>query len=198
MIFFPGSPAKTTASCSCLGLPEYPGYSYRERLSLCSECTLLTYPACTSPYEDRFFYPASEDTLYISLTGGRKTISADLQDAAVYFGSTFLFPIIDRDLHYQHELHELSWKGLQDPLPTAQATVFLPLRVGTYPFLDESILKRDFFSSTDFQMPEPEPNTLCTLESSTKLIDLIEQKKKTHFTSTKISLPKGIGPHRPA
>jgi adenosine deaminase len=138
-----------------------------------------------------FSTPASEDTLYISLTGGRKTISADLQDAAVYFGCTLLFHIIDRDLHNQKELHELSWKGLQEPLPTAQATVFLPLRVGTYPFLDESILKRDFFSSTDFQMPEPEPNTLCTLESSTKLIDLIEQKTKNAFYFYENLLAKG-------
>nr|MBP7495852.1 hypothetical protein [Spirochaetales bacterium] len=138
-----------------------------------------------------FSTPASEDTLYISLTGGRKTISADLQDAAVYFGCTLLFHIIDRDLNNQKELRELSWQGLQEPLPTAQATVFLPLRVGAYPFLDESILNRDFFSSPDFQIPEPEPNTLCTLEPSTELIDLIEQKTKNAFYFYENLLAKG-------
>jgi len=121
--------------------------------------------------------------LYISLTGGRKTISGDLQDAANYFGSNLLFHIIDRDLYKHPNLLNLSWENFDEPLGPEEANVFLPIPVGSPPFLDSSILFRDFLDYKDFQIPEPEASSLqpLELEPSTKLIDTIEKRTKQAF-----------------
>ena len=127
--------------------------------------------------------PDQQGALYISLTGGRKTISGDLQDAANYFGSTLLFHIIDRDLNKHTNLLNLSWDNLNEPLGSKEANVFLPIPVGSPPFLDSSILKRDFLFHPEFQIPESEETSLqpLELEPSTKLIDTIEQRTKQAF-----------------
>ncbi|MCX7786412.1 MAG: CRISPR-associated ring nuclease [Spirochaetes bacterium] len=117
-------------------------------------------------------------TVLISLAGGRKTISADLQDAAIYFGCDLLFHIVDRGLENHRDLRDLSWEFLSTPLPREKANVFIPVRIAQYPFLDTTILDREF---SPYRLDLSDPFQLLQVQTDTQLIDTIEKQTKQAF-----------------
>ena len=97
--------------------------------------------------------------LLISLTGGRKTMSSDIQNAAAFFGCDALLHVIDR-----HEKSGPTFKWPVEkftrPLPADIEDAFTPLVTGKYdpdPLLD---MRRDKSQDIDpgkffIEMPKP-------------------------------------------
>ena len=119
--------------------------------------------------------------LHVSLAGGRKTISADLQDAAFYFGCSNLIHIIEQTSQQQShstQKEEPKPETFLSPLPKEQVKRFIPVRIAGYPNLDTGIMEREFSS---FTLPLPDPNQLLRVQTDTLLVDTIEGQTKQAF-----------------
>ncbi len=73
-------------------------------------------------------------TLMLSLTGGRKTMSTDLQKAAAWFGCTAMIHVVD-DPGHPESANSRVWpvEKFLTPLPKDTAGLFTPLVVGRFP-----------------------------------------------------------------
>ncbi|WP_448383857.1 CRISPR-associated ring nuclease [Desulfosoma sp.] len=72
-----------------------------------------------------------EGSLVLSLTGGRKTMSSDMQAAAAFFGCRALIHVVGRD----HKLGQFKSLDIQDfcrPLPSDLADAITPVVVGRH------------------------------------------------------------------
>lgn len=81
---------------------------------------------------------AGSDQLIVSLTGGRKTMSSDIQNAAAFFGCRALIHVIQNEL-YLKELMDYSPEDFLVPLAATLHNAVTPLIVGQYapnPILD--------------------------------------------------------------
>ncbi|MEJ5365812.1 MAG: CRISPR-associated ring nuclease [Desulfosoma sp.] len=96
----------------------------------------------------------AEGSLVLSLTGGRKTMSSDMQAAASFFGCRALVHIVGRDDKLEH-FKKLDIQDFCKPLPPALADAATPVVVGRHapsPLLD-------------YPDPRGEPLSDCLQES---------------------------------
>lgn len=72
------------------------------------------------------------DTLYLSLSGGRKTMSADMQEAGNLFGCDAMIHVVDKDFYDNIEIRNAIKNDdlLQKP-PKSYSKYFVPLLVNT-------------------------------------------------------------------
>jgi adenosine deaminase len=94
--------------------------------------------------------------LIISLTGGRKTMSSDIQNAAVAFGCHALVHVIQNEA-YAEALRKFGPDDFTRPLPTSLKDVVTPLVAGRYersPVVDED--PRGPIRSIDYPVPFPD------------------------------------------
>ncbi|MFP4531457.1 MAG: CRISPR-associated ring nuclease [Desulfobacterales bacterium] len=124
---------------------------------------------------------AGNEKLFLSLAGGRKTMSSDMQRAAAFFGCHCLIHVIDdgRRSHAGNQLAPLDFAG---PLPDELASAYMPLVTGSYPaspmaFLeDEGHLR---FSPERFPIKMPENRRIGFFDgTSAELNDQIEECEK--------------------
>lgn len=71
------------------------------------------------------------DHLYLSLAGGRKTMSSDLQRAAVFFGCDGLFHVVDKQ--FNNQTPRFAPEELSSPASVEKISCFMPIYMGREP-----------------------------------------------------------------
>jgi len=129
----------------------------------------------------------AEGSLVLSLTGGRKTMSSDMQAAAAFFGCRALVHIVGREDKLGH-FRKLNIQDFCKPLPPALADAATPVVVGHHapsPLLDypdphEQPLWEFLQESL---RTDPAPDALWVDHSlsveDTPLLDALEERLKT-------------------
>lgn len=105
---------------------------------------------------------AEEGQLLVSLTGGRKTMSSDIQNAAAFFGCSALIHVIQNE-SYQTELKNYRPEDFLMPLPKAVNDAITPLIAGKYApnhILDVSAPERDNISSEAYPVGLPDTGSV--------------------------------------
>lgn len=92
--------------------------------------------------------------VYLSLAGGRKAMSADLQAAAVSFGCAALLHVVDRRSPLPEELRQAPPQLFAKPLPAAWADLFLPLVIEGSRSRDAHLFAEPVLQSRDYPLPE--------------------------------------------
>ena len=105
--------------------------------------------------------------LFLSLTGGRKTMSTDLQQAASWFGCNAMIHVID-NTDKSYTLHVKDWKPEKFvvPLPPEEADIFTPFAVGKFSSSALTFVKSDGepdLIPENFPLPEPEASGVPVL-----------------------------------
>ena len=120
-----------------------------------------------------------EGQVLLSLTGGRKTMSADMQQAALFFGCHALLHVIDRETIPQ-ALRRPEPSCFLTPFPEQWASIFMPVVVGgqypksivlSYQYPVAGIHER-------FPLPECPENGLVSVPPQTKLGEHVNQMQK--------------------
>ena len=115
----------------------------------------------------------------LSLTGGRKTMSADMQQAASFFGCHALLHVIDQETIPQ-ALRMPGPSCFLSPFPQQWASIFMPVVVsGQYP---KSIVLSYQHPVAElherFPLPECPENALVSVPPQTELCDYVNQMQK--------------------
>ena len=124
---------------------------------------------------------AGNEKIFLSLAGGRKTMSSDMQRAAAFFGCHCLIHVID-DGRLSHAGNQLTPLDFAGPLPGKLAGVYPPLVTGMYPasamaFLEDEGQPR--FSPVRFPINTPENRRIEFFDApSAELSDEIEECEK--------------------
>ncbi len=120
--------------------------------------------------------------LFISLTGGRKTISSDIQNAAAFFGCDALLHVIDR---YEKSSQTSNWQveRFTRPLPADIEDAFTPLITGKYdpdPLLELHQDEKPDIDSGRFFIEMPEHGTALPvgIPDHHRLINAVEKKTR--------------------
>jgi adenosine deaminase len=101
---------------------------------------------------------AGKGQLLVSLTGGRKTMSSDIQNAAAFFGCSALIHVIQNEF-YRDQLMAYSPEDFLIPLPEVLYDAITPLIAGKYApnhILDVSDPGRDNISSEAYPVELPD------------------------------------------
>ncbi len=125
---------------------------------------------------------AAEETekgrLMLSLTGGRKTMSTDLQQAAAWFGCDALIHIVDNPaLTSRFNSGKWGINKFTIPLPEHEADTFTPFCLGNMPRSPLADLKRDSGQPCPVIMPENKIPCLYEVDKSLFLTRKIEDTK---------------------
>jgi len=128
-------------------------------------------------------FRTGEGRLLLSLAGGRKTMSSDIQNAAGLFGCSALLHVIDRPELLRKMREEYSSFSYLEPLPEALGDVFTPIITGRYdpaPFMlgdseeDEGIVPDSF----PVEMPEAFGSCVFSLNGNTGLITALNERRR--------------------
>jgi adenosine deaminase len=115
--------------------------------------------------------------LFLSLTGGRKTMSSDLQNAASFFGCSAMIHILD-NFETAKKLRDKNTNFFLSPLPNEFSDAFYPVITGKY---NKNMLIdiEPVISSKNFSIPYPETfePVFTEFEENNYLIDEIEKRK---------------------
>ncbi|SHF33315.1 adenosine deaminase [Desulfacinum infernum DSM 9756] len=126
----------------------------------------------------------AEGSLVLSLTGGRKTMSSDMQAAAAFFGCRALVHIVGRDDKLSH-FRKLDVQDFCKPLPPALADAATPVVVGRHapsPLLDYPDPREEPLSDClqESLRTDPAPRSLWADHSlcveDTRLLDALENR----------------------
>lgn len=122
-----------------------------------------------------YFSLHSGGDLYLSLTGGRKTMSADLQNAAFLCGSDAVLHVIDIG-NLPKELRKPRIEHFQMPLPSEHALYFMPVIAGSYK-RKKLVIENDFnlAGSTSFELRNIDAGELLSFSTT-----LQELQEKSH------------------
>ena len=116
--------------------------------------------------------------LTISLTGGRKTMSSDIQNAAVFFGCHALVHVIQNET-YAQMLRDLRPEDFIRPLPAELRDAVTPLVAGRYeqnPVVDLNANG----PITGDNFPIPFPDDSGTIDIGTDRPDLVAEIRLVH------------------
>ena len=120
-----------------------------------------------------------EGQVLLSLTGGRKTMSADMQQAALFFGCHALLHVIDRETIPQ-ALRSPESSCFLTPFPEQWASIFMPVVVsGQYP--TSIVLSYQYPVAgihERFPLPECPENGLVSVPPQTELGEHVNQMQK--------------------
>ena len=124
---------------------------------------------------------SGNERLFLSLAGGRKTMSSDMQRAAAFFGCHCLVHVID-DGRRSHAGKQLAPMDFAGPLPDELAGAYTPLVAGTYPASPMAFLEdegRLRFLTARFPINTPENRGIAFFDGlSADLSDQIEECEK--------------------
>lgn len=151
-----------------------------QNLSSLSECRLMTEAIFRLTLLAREKTTGSQ--LLLSLAGGRKTMSADLQRAASAFGCHGLLHVIqnDNDKDLKNKVGSLAPKQLTEPLPADYRDAFTPLILGRLlpnPAVLQATDDSGQITGADYPLPWASDQAdilLCRTEPW--LVDQIEQR----------------------
>lgn len=111
------------------------------------------------------FWREQADRLYLSLAGGRKTMSADLQRAAGFFGCAGLFHVVDKK--FNNQTPRLSPEALRGPVQADIISCFMPIYMGREPghrMWNQDVGDCRALRSLDFPISEEKPSPAHDLQ----------------------------------
>ena len=123
---------------------------------------------------------AGNGRLLISLAGGRKTMSSDIQNAAVFFGCHALLHVIQNEKHAK-DLREYKPEDLTRPFPGDLEDAVTPLVAGRYernPMVD--LAADDPVKGVDYPISFPEGGTPAEMHvERPNLFDVMQERQET-------------------
>lgn len=121
---------------------------------------------------------SSDNQWHISLAGGRKTMSADIQQAAFLFGCSPLLHVVDVQSNWSNELRDLKPQEMAQPLKKELAELINPIVISSKMDIS-SIIEMELKSlKKRYGLPCSDINHV---ENSTGLADMIEQMQIKAF-----------------
>ncbi|MDY0132212.1 MAG: CRISPR-associated ring nuclease [Desulforegulaceae bacterium] len=141
-------------------------YEFRQMAETIHRITLLAYEK------------TKDKSLFLSLTGGRKTMSSDLQNSASFFGCKAMIHILD-NFEIAKSLKDKNTDFFLSPLVKPFSNAFTPVITGQYQKnilleIDPIIKSKDFF----IKYPENSDPVFVEFDDKNYLIDEIEKRKK--------------------